>query len=145
MSLKAKQHYSWSPAKIIQVDNISWTQIVVQGDLRKHFGVASPAVEHRAWQDVEVLSHVVQHLLCAGAAPDLQQYMQDLLKTGQNGSSAMLAGPISELLSSRQSGVCCVQADVLVQQIWTVMELSAMLPFSCLLPRRWGYMYGNHP
>ncbi len=84
----------------------------MQSNLREHFGIAPPAVEHRAWQDVEVLSEVVQHLLCAGAAPDLQQYMQESLKAGQNGSSAPHAGLISELPSSRQSGACCTRADV---------------------------------
>ncbi|CAL8466793.1 g6329 [Coccomyxa elongata] len=86
--------------RVINQDNI---QSLKLSNLREHFGIAPPAVEHRAWQDVEVLSEVVQHLLCAGAAPDLQQYMQESLKAGQNGSSAPHAGPILELLSSRQS------------------------------------------
>lgn len=98
--------------------------------MREHFGIAPPAVEHRAWQDVEVLSEVVQHLLSAGAAPDLQQYMQESLKAGRNGSSVVHAGPILELLSSRQSGACCIQAEILVQQTWTsVWQCCLLLVF----------------
>lgn len=86
-------------------DTILCVPFPAQTDVREHFGIAAPTVEHRAWQDVEVLSEVVGHLLSACKAPSLQHFMDDTAKHMGNGTPVTHSGLVSELLSSRLAGV----------------------------------------
>ncbi len=109
-----------------------------QTDMREHFGISAPSVEHRAWQDVEVLSSVVHHLLSACNAPSLHHFMEEALKRSANGTPVTHSGLVSELLgSSKTSGLLGLRH----------VSLSSLFTYPCELvlvcfwnSRQWGLL-----
>ena len=73
----------------------------VQRSLRQYFGIPTPAAEHRAMDDVGVLSALVQPLLAASAAPSLQHLMAAALS---NGVAGTYAGRVSHVLLGKGQG-----------------------------------------
>lgn len=72
-----------------------------QRSLREYFGVPKPAAEHRAMEDVGVLSAIVQPLLAASAAPSLQHLMAT---TMSNGVAGTYAGLVAQVLRGKDQG-----------------------------------------
>ena len=79
-----------------------------QRALRQYFGIPTPAAEHRAMDDVGVLSALVAPLLAASAAPSLQHLMA---ATMSNGVAGTYAGLVSHVLPGRGQGA-------LTQRLW---------------------------
>lgn len=75
--------------------------LLVQAALRERFGLPAPAAEHRAMDDVGVLSALVPPLLATGAAPSLQHFMESVLS---NGAAGPHAGLVSDILQPKGTG-----------------------------------------
>lgn len=75
--------------------------LLLQSSLRAFLGVAAPAVEHRAGDDVGVLLQITKRLLKAANADSLHDFMVSSMQQAARGLDVPYAGLISDVLQPK--------------------------------------------